>query len=101
MESGSPNDREAKAKRTRNSVIVITGKSIMPNPPALATPPATAPTSPTSPTSIFIAPFGESCPNVDLEKADGLVQEPDTIQKGIVRPLVQSRNYAPFTRDWH
>ena len=71
----------------------------MPNPPAPATPPATAPTSPTSPTSTFVAPLGESYPNVDLEKADSLVQEPDTIQKGIVRPLVRSGNYAPFTRD--
>ena len=71
----------------------------MPNSPALATLPATAPTSPTSPTSTFVAPLDQSYPDVDLEKADGLVQEPDTIQKGIVRPLVRSRNYAPFTRD--
>ena len=71
----------------------------MPNPPALATPPATAPTSPTSPTSTFVAPLGESYPNVDLEKADGLVQEPDTIQEGIVGPLVRSRNFAPFIWD--
>ena len=71
----------------------------MPNPPALATPPATAPTSPTSPTSTFVAPLGESYPNGDLEKADGLVQEPDEVQKGTVKPLVRSRNYAPFTRD--
>ena len=54
----------------------------MPNPPALATPPATAPTSPTSPTSRFIAPLDESYPNVDLEKAESLVQESITIQKG-------------------
>ena len=71
----------------------------MPNHPARATPPATAPTSPTSPTSTFVAPLGESYPNVDLEKADSLVQELDTIQRGIVRPLVRSRNYAPFTWD--
>ena len=73
----------------------------MPNPPALATPPATAPTSPTSPTSTFVAPLGESYPDVDLEKAESLVQESVTIQKGTVKPLVQFRDYAPFTRDWH
>lgn len=71
----------------------------MPNPPALATPPATAPTSPTSPTSTFVAPFGKTLQNVDLEKADGLVEEPDTIEKGIVTPLVQFTNYAPFSWD--
>ena len=73
----------------------------MPNPPALATPPATAPTSPTSPTSTFIAPLADSYPDVDLEKADSLVQESVTIQKGTVKAFVQFRDDAPFTWDWH